>query len=332
MAPGIRKASVREVLQVLENPKQLGYPGTVNADACLGFSVYAYQSSEVLFDAVGTRDDVLARLEGLRCKGHNDKRNVCQKAKVGFCPCCAIPTHVAIPNSFALGGNGIRKQQTIDLWAAFGPWGPRRFVAMKYVYESNNREPLPTGWDWAANSLRIAFPPPLIRGMCAGSPTQIATVGEARKARRQRISEARASKQVLQGHAIKDKKPEVIKENTNAMEIDTQPQAPDAKGTAPNISKDSAGSLAFSPGAKNETAKGQSEEQYLPQKGVSATKGKSPENQFNLADFIPGPSQDDSSSSNEFRRGGRRPKNPPTQVRSNWGDKNKWSNWNDWEE
>ena len=77
MAPGIRKASVREVLQVLENPKQLGYPGTVNADACLGFSVYAYQSSEVLFDAVGTRDDVLARLEGLRCKGHNDKHNVC---------------------------------------------------------------------------------------------------------------------------------------------------------------------------------------------------------------------------------------------------------------
>ena len=77
MAPGIRKASVREVLQVLENQKQLGYPGTVNADACLGYSAYAYQSSEVSFDSVGSRDDVPARLEGLRRKGRNAKQNVC---------------------------------------------------------------------------------------------------------------------------------------------------------------------------------------------------------------------------------------------------------------
>ena len=77
MAPGIRKASIREVLQVLGNPDQLGYPGTVNSDACLGFSVCAYQSAEVLFDSVQTRDDVLVRLEGLRCKGHNGKQNVC---------------------------------------------------------------------------------------------------------------------------------------------------------------------------------------------------------------------------------------------------------------
>ena len=256
MAPGIRKASVREVLQVLENPKQEGYPGTVNADACLGSSVYAYQSPEVLLDSVGTRDDVLVRLEGLRCKGHNDKQNVCQKAKVGYCPCYAISTHIGIPNSYILGGNDSREQQAVDLWAAFGPWRARRSCAMKYVYESSNREPLPTGWDWAANSLHIAFPPPLIRGMCTGPPTPITTVGEARRARRQRILEARGSKQELQGHVIKDKKPEVAKENSNAMEIDTQPKAPNAKGKVPNIPKDSAGSSASPPGAKNETAEG----------------------------------------------------------------------------
>ena len=85
MPPGIRKASAREVLQVLENPNQKGYPGTVNADACLGFSVYAYQSAEVLFGPLGTRDDVLVRLEGLRRKGRNDKHNACQEAKVGYC-------------------------------------------------------------------------------------------------------------------------------------------------------------------------------------------------------------------------------------------------------
>ena len=116
------------------------------------------------------------------------------------------------------------------------------------------------------------------------------------------------------------------------MEIDAQPKAPNAKGKVPNISKDSADSLALSPGAKNETAKGQPKEQYLPQKGVSASKGKSSENQFNLADFIPGPSQDDSSASNVLRRGVRRPENPPTQVRSTWDDETTWSNWNDWEE
>ena len=200
---------------------------------------------------------------------------------------------------------------------------------MKFAYESNNREPLPIGWDWAANSLRIAFPPPLIRGMRTGSPTQIATVGEARKARRQRILEARASKQVLQGHVIKDKKPEVIKENSNAMEIGAQPKAPNAKGKAPNISKDSAGSLALSPGAKNETAKGQSKEQYLPQKGVSATKGKSSENPFNLADFAPEPSKEDSSAPNKLRRGFRRPKEPATTQQSTWEEKSQWPSWND---
>ena len=64
---------------------------------------------------------------------------------------------------------------------------------MKYSYESNNREPLPISWDWAANPLHIAFPPPLIRGARTGPPTPITTIGEARKARRQRILEARAS-------------------------------------------------------------------------------------------------------------------------------------------
>ena len=88
---------------------------------------------------------------------------------------------------------------------------------MKYVYESNNREPLPIGWDWAANSLHIAFPPPLIRGTCAGPPTPITAIGEARKARRQRILEARAGKEVCPGRAIQEKTPAVTKKKSNTM-------------------------------------------------------------------------------------------------------------------
>ena len=70
------------------------------------------------------------------------------------------------------------------------------------------------------------------------------------------------------------------------------------KGTAPNAPKDSAGSLALSKGAKSDAAKGHSREQYLSYKGESATKGKSPNAQFSLPDFVPGPPQDDSSSLN----------------------------------
>ena len=181
--------------------------------------MYTYQSDEVLCGPVGTRDDVFVRLEGLRRKGHNDKGNVRQKAKVGYCPCCVAPTHVGIPTSYLPGENDGRKHQAIDLRAKFGPWKPRRFRALKYCYESNNREPLPTGWDWAANSLQKAFPPPLIRGTRTGPPTLITTIGEARKARRQQISEARARKEVCPVRAVQDKTPEIAKGEVNTMEM-----------------------------------------------------------------------------------------------------------------
>ena len=204
MPPGVRKASVRELLQVLENSRQKGYPGTINSDAVLGYGAYTYQSADVLFGAVGTRDDLLVRLDGLHCRGHSD-RNLRQKAKVVYCACCVIPTHVGIPNSYCLGEFDARKQQGIDLWAQFGPWGPRRFSAVKYCYASNNRQPLPKDWDRAANSSRMAFPPPLLRGNVTGPPTPITTIGEARKARRAKFLEERAREEVRKVKPIQDK-------------------------------------------------------------------------------------------------------------------------------
>ena len=168
--------------------------------------------------------------------------------------------------------------------------------------------------------------------MREGPPTPITTVAQARKLQQRRILEARARKEVLPRPAFEDKQPEVIKENASAMEIDKHPKAPGARGTAQGVTKDSAGFLAFSQGAKSDAVKGYSTGQYISYKGVSDTKGKSPETHFSLADFVPGPSQDESSSSNDFRRGARRPKNPPTQVRSRWEDRSKWSKWSDWKE
>ena len=203
---------------------------------------------------------------------------------------------------------------------------------MKYVYESNNREPLPVGWDWATNSLRIAFPPPLIRGMRTGPPTPITAIGEARKARRRRILEARASKEVLPGHVIQDKIPEVTKENSNAMENDPQSKAPNVKGAAPNISNTSANSAALSPGVKNGNAEGKAKEQVMSQKGMNTSKGRSSENPFNLADFVPEPSKEDSSAPKDSWRGFRRPKEPPAMKQSTLEEKSQWPSWNDWEE
>ena len=81
---------------ILENPLQIGFPATINTDACLGFAAYAFQSAEVLFGPVQSTHDILIRLEGRRCKGHSDRQHTTQRAKVGYCPCCTRPTHVAL--------------------------------------------------------------------------------------------------------------------------------------------------------------------------------------------------------------------------------------------
>ena len=133
MPPGARMASVHEIVRVVENQKLLGNPATVNTDARLGNSAYAFQPAEVLFHRIGARDEVLVRLEGIRRKGHDDRKAICQKAKIENCPCWEIPTHVAVTRSFARGTYDRRKEQTIDMWAEFGPWGPRRFCAIDYT-------------------------------------------------------------------------------------------------------------------------------------------------------------------------------------------------------
>ena len=185
-APGVRKSSMREVLMLLENPLQIGFPATVNTDACLGFAAYAFQSAEVLFGPVQTTHDILIRLEGRRCKGHSDRQHTTQRAKVGYCPCCTLPTHVAIPLSYVLGEDDRHKRIAMDIWAEWGPLGQRRYAALFYALINNGRQPMPVGWDWAAKTLNFAYPSVLIRGVPNGVPTPILTVDEARRLEHQR--------------------------------------------------------------------------------------------------------------------------------------------------
>ena len=126
----------------------------MNTDDCPGYSVMEYQSWDVVYDHCEAWKSTLVRLEGRLSKGHEGKAKdgLCQKAKVGYCPCCTQATHVAIPPAYTLAALDPLKQLAIRLWTAFGPWAPRRLAAIDSLCYINSY-PLPTGWDWAAKAL-----------------------------------------------------------------------------------------------------------------------------------------------------------------------------------
>ena len=99
VAPATRKVSPREIIQFLGNSSQIGYPATMNTDACLGYSVMGHRSCDVVYDRCEAWMSILVRLEGRLSKGHVTEATdgLCQKAKVGYCPCCTRAAHVAIP-------------------------------------------------------------------------------------------------------------------------------------------------------------------------------------------------------------------------------------------
>ena len=75
----------------------------MNADACVGFSAAGYQSSELAFASRGAGRSVSVRLMGQGSKSQTKAKWVlAHSAKVGFRPCRATLTHVAVPPSFVL--------------------------------------------------------------------------------------------------------------------------------------------------------------------------------------------------------------------------------------
>ena len=180
VSPAARKVSPREIAQVLENPDQVGYPASTNTDACLGKSDMGYQSWDAVYGHCEAWKWTLVRLEGRLSKGNDGKAKdgICQKAKVGYCPCCTRATLVAIPQSYAIRAMDPSKHVGIRLWAAFRPWAPRRLAAIGYSMRYINSYPLPTGWDWAAKSLDIQAPEPIIRGTRGGEPIVIRAISQ----------------------------------------------------------------------------------------------------------------------------------------------------------
>ena len=100
----LRRVGVRAILDVVPDPGQVGYPAPLNADARFGYSVVGYLSSQSAFSRCEASRSAIVRLMGQSSNGHTEaKTELAQRAKAGYCPCCATMTHVALPPTFALG-------------------------------------------------------------------------------------------------------------------------------------------------------------------------------------------------------------------------------------
>ena len=71
-----------------------------------------------------------------------------QRAEVGFCPCCARPTHVAAPSRYMVGEFSSYSAPGIQLRWERCPWAVRYFANGFFARNSGY---LPSAWDWAAS-------------------------------------------------------------------------------------------------------------------------------------------------------------------------------------
>ena len=176
MPPAAIQVSPRELLTFLRTPDQVGYPGTLDTDACVGLSVMAYQAWEILYGYRGAASFNLVRLSSPVAEGRDAPKHTPTQ---GLCPCCAVATHVAVPGPHRLGPYDHLKHTGLRRWAEAGHWAPRRLAAIGYMLRFNDRIPLPSGWDGAANSPEFTPPNALVRGIYLGDPRSIPTVAQA---------------------------------------------------------------------------------------------------------------------------------------------------------
>ena len=61
---------------------------------------------------------ILVRIEGACTREHKAGNNaeITQRAKVGRCPCCTRPTHIAVPLRYVVG-----ESREISLWGISSP-------------------------------------------------------------------------------------------------------------------------------------------------------------------------------------------------------------------
>ena len=101
--PALRMPAFRHLTAVLSAPGEVGDPPTMNSDASFGSSFMGCQSPEVAFSAYDADGCVLDPLVGGTPRSHSgSRRELAQRAKVCYFPCCAYATYVALPPPFAV--------------------------------------------------------------------------------------------------------------------------------------------------------------------------------------------------------------------------------------
>ena len=156
--PGVRRAGRRDAMAVILCKVQVGYRPSVVAGAQLGFPVMAYQSAELL---IGQREDsgrILVRIESTCSRARMSEKNAetAQRAKVGYCPCCTRPTHIAAPSRYVVGEFAPSNHRGNSLWMEHGPRAVRYFAAPLYAQDCGY---FPPASDWAARPLNARAPP-----------------------------------------------------------------------------------------------------------------------------------------------------------------------------
>ena len=189
----------------MENPLQAGYPASVKTDACLGFSVMAYQSRGIAHGHCEAYLSTLVRIEGRLSKGLRQDVKVCR------CPCCTQATHVAMPPAYSLGLLDGLEQSGIRLWAEFGSWAPRRLAAMEYSMRYIDCHPLPTRWGWAAKAPDFKAPYLFLRRAPGSEPVAVPTIAHAkvRNIAPPTPGNNKEAPEAIQGRPTQDVRPEV---------------------------------------------------------------------------------------------------------------------------
>ena len=137
------------------------------------------------------------------------------------------------------------------------------------------------------------------------------------------LRDERAREEVCPVRPAQSYTQEPIKEEVNTPANVAPPMAANTKGTGKGAPQSKAKPPILPQDGKN----AKSQVKYLDEYFVN--KGKNP---FNLAEVIPEPTKEESSNTNESRRGFRHPEEPTATQKAKWDGSSNWSSRNKWKE
>ena len=133
-------------------PNRAGRPPAMHTEPSSGVPAMVCQRAAIAFESCDAAAGALLLLDGNVSKGRRaaKTRNLTQKAKIGYCPCCAMATRVAVPLNYPRGDFCKLKEQGVELWAT-GCLRALRKSAAPARRESRDL-------DWAATNSLMSTP------------------------------------------------------------------------------------------------------------------------------------------------------------------------------